>query len=212
MIKIVEYFTNHLDDYLQLVYEHILISFLCWTVALMIAIPLGIICSKYKFLQKISESLFGFLRIVPSMALLFLLIPVMGTGLLPALFALVVLAVPPILINTTQAFINIDEKMIEVAKGLGMGNMSIFWKVKLPLAFPSMFPGIRSAAIEVIASATLASYIGAGGLGNIIFTGLGLMRTDLLYIGGLSVAILSFISGLFLDLFFAYKTRYLKKG
>ena len=79
----------------------------------------------------------------------------------------------------------------------------------MPLAFPLIFTGIRTAVVEVIASATLAAYIGAGGLGSIIFTGLGLMRTDLLIIGGGSVAILSLFTGWLLDSYYKRKTRYL---
>ena len=82
---------------------------------------------------------------------------------------------------------------------MGMDERSVFFKIKVPLAFPVSFAGVRTAASEVVASATLAAYIGAGGLGQIIFTGLGLMRTDLLVIGGASVAALSLLVGMFLS-------------
>jgi osmoprotectant transport system permease protein len=82
---------------------------------------------------------------------------------------------------------------------MGMGKWRTFFTVKLPLAFPLIFAGIKTAVVEVIASATLAAYIGAGGLGSLIFTGLGLMRTDLLIIGGASVGLLSLYSGYLLN-------------
>ena len=84
--------------------------------------------------------------------------------------------------------------MIEAARGLGMSPTQMFWRIQVPLAFPVAFSGIRTASIEVIASASLAAYIGAGGLGVLIYTGIGAMRNDLLWIGGLSVAALSLLT------------------
>lgn len=90
---------------------------------------------------------------------------------------------------------------------MGMSRKRLFFTVKVPLAFPVVFTGIRTAMVEVIASATLASYIGAGGLGDLIFTGLGLMRTDFLWIGGLSVAVLSLGTGYLMDAFAKRMTK-----
>ena len=134
------------------------------------------------------------LRIIPSVAILILLIPVMGTGVRPAMTALVLLAVPPILMNTAAGFSEVPAFMLETAEGLGMTERQMFWKVKVPLAMPMILTGMRTAAIEIIASATIAAKIGAGGLGGIILTGLN--RTDLLLIGGISVALLSLEAGM----------------
>ena len=98
--------------------------------------------------------------------------------------------------------------VIEAVEGMGMSKKRLFFIVKVPLAFPVVFTGIRTAVVEVIASATLAAYIGTGGLGTLIFTGLGLMRNDLLWIGGLSVAILSLGVGFILSLIDKWITRY----
>ena len=119
--------------------------------------------------------------------------------MLPAVVALTVLAIPPILINTALGFRSVPDDVLEAARGMGMDERSVFFKIKVPLAFPVSFAGVRTAASEVVASATLAAYIGAGGLGQIIFTGLGLMRTDLLVIGGASVAALSLLVGMLLS-------------
>ena len=120
----------------------------------------------------------------------------MGTGVRPAMTALVLLAVPPILMNTAAGFSEVPAFMLETAEGLGMTERQMFWKVKVPLAMPMILTGMRTAAIEIIASATIAAKIGAGGLGGIILTGLGLNRTDLLLIGGISVALLSLAAGM----------------
>ncbi|WP_407384222.1 ABC transporter permease [Ruminococcus sp.] len=205
---IIGYFQKNGSDYLALLWGHISISLISLLIAMAIAIPLGIMVYRSKIASVIAERGFGLLRIVPSLALLIILIPIMGTGVLPSVTALTILAIPPILINTIQAFRNLPPALLEAADGMGMSKTQSFFRVKLPLAFPLMFAGIRTAAIEIIASATLASYIGAGGLGDLIFTGLSLMRTSLLIIGGGSVAILSLLTGLILDLIYKRITRY----
>lgn len=205
---IIGYFQKSGSDYLSLLWGHISISLISLLIAMAIAIPLGIMVYRSKIASVIAERGFGLLRIVPSLAVLIILIPIMGTGVLPSVTALTILAIPPILINTIQAFRNLPPAMLEAADGMGMSKLQSFFRVKLPLAFPLMFAGIRTAAIEIIASATLASYIGAGGLGDLIFTGLSLLRYSLLFIGGGSVAILSLLTGLLLDSIYKRLTRY----
>ena len=208
MGDIIEYFSANGSEYLGLLGEHLGISIFVVLIAMLIAIPLGIISSGHRGLQIFFERFFGLLRIVPSLAILIICIPIIGTGIRPTVIALVILAIPPILINTAQAFLNLPQPIVEAAVAMGMSRSDVFFKVKLPLAFPLMFAGIRTATVEVIASATLASYIGAGGLGDIIFTGLALLRMDLLMIGGGSVAILSLGTGFLLDRFYSHMTKY----
>lgn len=203
-----EFFREHGQEYVQCLLQHIRISFIVLIIAILIGVIVGTIASRYKIMRTISEAVFSVLRIVPSLAILFLLIPIMGVGTKPATVALVVLAVPPILINTIQGFLNVPADTIEAAKGMGMTSAGIFWNIRLPLAFPMIFTGIRTATVEVISSATIASYIGAGGLGDIIFTGLALLRTDYLVIGGGTVALLSLVTGFILDQIYKRLTRY----
>jgi len=137
--------------------------------------------------------------VIPSLAVLFLLIPLVGIGKIPALIALTLLALPPILINTVLGFSELSPALLEVSLGLGMNSSQLLWRIQLPLALPYILTGIKLALVELIASTTLAAYIGAGGLGNLIITGLGLARMDLLVIGGGSVALLSLVMMLSLD-------------
>ena len=206
--EIADYFSRHSKDYLALLGGHIGISFVSVAIAMAVAVPIGIAVYRSRICSTIAERSFGVLRIVPSLAVLIILIPIMGTGILPSVTALTILAIPPILINTVQAFQTLPKAMLEAADGMGMSTTQKFFKVKLPLAFPLMFAGIRTAVIEVIASATLASYIGAGGLGDLIFTGLSLLRYSLLIIGGGSVAILSLLTGFVLDSIYKRITKY----
>jgi osmoprotectant transport system permease protein len=113
-----------------------------------------------------------------------------------------------VLINTTQAFATIPHSVIEAAEAMGMTDGMVLTRVKFPLAAPLILTGVKTATVEVIASATLAAYIGAGGLGNLIFTGLGLLRPDLLIIGGASVAALSIAADTLLSMLEKRLVRY----
>jgi len=198
--RIQVYFAENTDTYLLSIQQHLIVS----AVALLIASVIGIIgaffCLKYVKQEKWITGLFQILRIVPSLAVLLLLLPLMGAGLRPALTALVILAVPSILLNTIAGLRNVSSGLLEAAYGMGMTESQALWKVQVPLAMPLILTGVKTAIIEIVASATLASKIGAGGLGDLIFTGLGLNRFDLLLIGGLSVALIAVAANLILDL------------
>lgn len=208
MQDIIAYFSENSSQFLEYVLQHLEVSALSVGFAMIIAIPLGILSTRCRRIEKITQWFWGTLRIIPSLAILIICMPILGTGMKPAVVALAVLAIPPILLNTTLAFESISPMVIEAAQGMGMSSMRLFWTIKVPLAFPVVFTGIRTAVVEVIASATLATYIGAGGLGTLIFTGLGLMRNDLLWIGGISVAVLSLGIGFLLSLIDRRVTRY----
>lgn len=208
MGQVTRYLQNNAETYLAAIWEHAFISVTALLIAAVIAIPAGCLCVRYRRSQKPVVSLFQVLRIIPSLAILLLLIPVMGVGLRPAMTALVILAVPPILVNTVTGLREVPGFMLETARGCGMTGRQVWWRVRFPLAMPMILTGVKTAAIEVIASATLAAKIGAGGLGEIIFTGLGLNRYDLLLLGGITVAILSLGAGGLLDLFERLYLRY----
>lgn len=206
--KVIEYLSTHKLEYLTAIKIHLTLSIEALLLATVIAVPLGIICYRNKKLAKYITGCFNTLRIIPSLAILVLMIPLMGTGMLPALVALTILAIPPVLINTTAGFLSIEPSLYEVAKGMGMDKSQIFFKVEVPLSLPLILTGIRTAAVEATASATLAAYIGAGGLGNIVFTGLGLNRTELLLVGGISVAAISILVEVLLSILQSSITRY----
>ena len=178
---------------------HIYISLYALVIAVIIALPLGILSVLKRKTRPIVTNLFGILRIIPSLAILLLLIPILGTGVKSAVIALVLLAIPPILLNTVAGIESVPEFMIETALSCGMTQLQIWHKVLIPLALPLILAGIKISAIEIIASATLAAKIGAGGLGEIIFTGLGLNRMDFLIAGGVSVAVLSSVVGIIFE-------------
>lgn len=197
---IINYFQTSHSQYFGYLLTHLSLSFKALLIALIIGLPLGYLSYRFKFLAEIFQTSSQLLRIIPSLAVLFILIPYLGVGEIPALIALTFLALPAILMNTALGFYEVAPVMKEVGRGLGMDRLALFKRVELPLALPYILNGVKLALVEILASATLATYIGAGGLGILIFTGLGLYRMDLLVIGGASVTLLSLLSILFFDL------------
>ncbi|QTU83443.1 ABC transporter permease [Carnobacteriaceae bacterium zg-C25] len=191
---IITYFNQNGLAYGQAVWEHLYLSFSAFLICILLGLPVGYLAHRMKWLNVVSQGVVYALRVIPSLAVLFILIPYTGVGFYPALIALVVLGLPPILLNTILGFKQVDEVVVESGIALGMTQKDLLKKVQLPLALPYILNGMKLSLIEILASATLATYIGAGGLGKIIFTGLGLYRVDLLVIGGVSVMLLSCLS------------------
>ncbi|WP_283620939.1 ABC transporter permease [Limosilactobacillus avium] len=200
MTSIMHYFQNDGGQYLQYVWQHLYLSFISLAISMVIALPLGYLGSRIRPVAAVCTAFAQALRIIPSLALLFLLIPFIGTGMLPATIALVALALPPLLINTILGFNEVSPLYKEVGTALGMDQRQLRRQVEIPLALPYILNGIKLALVEIIASATLATYIGAGGLGTLIFTGLGLYDMTYVVIGGVSVALLSLLSMVSFDL------------
>ncbi|PEG86699.1 MULTISPECIES: ABC transporter permease [unclassified Lactobacillus] len=197
--QIIQYFQTNSGEYFQEVGQHLFLGFTSLLIAAIIAFPLGYLGSKNKVIAAFCESFAQILRIIPSLALLFSLIPFIGTGVAPALIALVVLALPPLVVNTILGFNEVPKDLEEVGLSLGMTDMDLLKQISLPLALPYILNGIKLALVEVIASASLATYIGAGGLGQLIMTGLGLYKMQYVVIGGVSVALLSLLAMVVFD-------------
>ncbi|WP_251867152.1 ABC transporter permease [Enterococcus malodoratus] len=180
--------------------EHLYISAIALGLGILVAVPLGIVLTR---LPKISGLVIGIasvLQTVPSLALLALMIPFFGVGKLPAIIALFIYSLLPILRNTFIGMKNVDRNYRDVAKGMGMTNLQSIFTVELPIAIPTIMAGIRLAAVYVIAWATLASYIGAGGLGDLIFSGLNNFQPPLIIAGTVPVILMALIVDLLLGL------------
>ncbi|OAO89104.1 hypothetical protein AXX17_ATUG04470, partial [Arabidopsis thaliana] len=184
------------DRFWEAVRVHVTISLYALLIAVVVCIPLGVLCAKKQWLTGPVMGLFNSLRVIPSLAILVIILPWLGTGFVPALVALTVLACPPILINTYLGFRSIEPSIIEAASGMGMSQGRILRKIEFPLSLPLLLTGVKTAAVEVIASATLAAFIGGGGLGTFIINGLGMYNFSLLLVGALPVAVLAIVSEL----------------
>ncbi len=198
LAEVIKFIISNSNQYYKAVSIHILISLTALAISITIAVPLGIICAKSRKLLFPIINLFNLLRIIPSLAILVLVLPILGTGFVPAVVALIVLAIPPIISNTYMGFKNINQSIIESAEGMGMDEKDILFKIQIPLALPLILTGIRISSVEVIASATIASYIGAGGLGDFIFTGISMNDFIMIFVGAASVALLSIFSEIIL--------------
>jgi osmoprotectant transport system permease protein len=130
-------------------------------------------------------------RAVPSFALLVLAFKLLGLGVTPTYVALVALALPPMLVNSYVGVAEVDAELRESARGMGMTGRQALWRVELPLALPLVMAGIRTGAVQVVATATLAAFIGEGGLGRYIVDGQSVQDNVTVFAGALTVALLS---------------------
>lgn len=177
--------------FIEALSTHVRLSMLALGIGAALCVPLGLYIARRGPLAPHLLSAFSGLRVVPSLAILFLAVPYLGLGFLPALVALTILACPPILINTDAAFRGVDAAVVEAARGMGMDARQVLWRVEVPLATPVVVSGVRTAAVDVFASATLAAFIGGGGLGDFIYRGFALFDPSIMLVGAIPVAILT---------------------
>lgn len=196
-----DYIVQNPKTFWGAVSTHLQLSLAALAISILICVPLGIWTARHEFVGRTAIQGIGILRVIPSLAVLLLLLPYLKTGFAPALVALTLLALPPVLINTDAAIRGVDPAVIEAARGMGMGRFRVLGQIELPLAMPVILTGIRTAAVEVIASATLATFIGAGGLGDFITQGIeGVNRVRyLLFVGAVPVTLLAFAADLLLS-------------
>lgn len=190
-------FPERAGDLLNALLEHILISGLAVLLGCIFAIPLGIFIAKtpLQWIKSVAFTITNVFQTIPSLALLAILIPLLGIGFVPAVTALFLYSLLPILRNTYAAFESIDPEIIESAKGMGFSAVQRLFQIELIIAVPFIMSGIRLTTIYIISWATLATLIGAGGLGQLIVGGLGVYNKPLI----LAAASLSMVLALFTD-------------
>lgn len=174
--------------------EHAMISFTSLFLGVIVAVPLGIILSRMKKVAGFVVMIASLLQTIPSLAFLALMVPILGVGKVPAIVALFIYSLLPILRNTYIGMIGVDSDLIDAAKGMGMTSMQLVYRVEFPSALPTIMAGIKLSSVYVIAWATLASYIGAGGLGDFIFSGLNNYLPALIIGGTIPVTILALLT------------------
>ena len=192
------YAQNRTDELTAALNDHLYLVLVSLAISLVVSIPLGVWTARSKLAALTIINLFNTFRVVPSIAVLFLAIPYFGLSSTSAIIALTILAFPPILINTDAAYRTIEPAVREAAKGMGMTAWQVLWRVETPLALPVVVAGIRTATVEVIASATLAAFIGIGGLGLFVVRGFALYDIPILLVGAIPVALLALFADLLL--------------
>jgi len=198
MHNLVEVFINRFGDWQTAIWQHLQISLAALLLAILIAVPLSIFLANYRRLAAWVLQLTGIVQTIPSLAILGLLIPFIGIGTLPAIVTLVVYGLFPIVQNTITAFWELDPQLEEAATAFGMTRWEKLRKYQLALAMPVMMSGIRTAAVMIIGTATLAALIGAGGLGSLILLGIDRNDSALILIGAISSAFLAVVISLIL--------------
>ena len=173
--------------------QHIGLTFISLFTAVLIGLPLGIFISRRKKFSGAVLGVAGVLQTIPSIALLGFMIPLLGIGPKPAIAALLLYALLPIIRNTFTGITGVDATVKEAAVAMGMSKWQVLSKVELPLAMPVIFAGIRTATVINVGVATLASYIAAGGLGEFIFGGISLNNTNMILAGAIPAALLAIL-------------------
>ena len=186
-----QFVVAHPDRFLTALATHVVLSASALGLAIAIALPTGVWLAGTRRAALVAISTANVGRTLPSLAVLALAMPVLGTGFMPSLFALTLLALPPILINSYTAVRQVEPEIVDAARGMGMSRAEIVRKVELPIATPVIFAGIRTAAVQVVSGAVLAAYIGGGGLGDFITAGIAMMALPQLLVGAIPATLLA---------------------
>ena len=187
------------NNYLGQTIEYLKICGLSIAAAIVIGVALGAAVSRNPFLSFIAVNLSGLMRAIPVIAILIAFVPIFGLGFEPAVIALIVLGIPPILLNTYTGIRGVDPAMIDAAKGMGMTTWQIATRIQAPLVTPLVAAGIRTSAVQIVATATLATFIAAGGYGDYIVDGINLFNYTELIVGAVSVAVLAILVEVFMS-------------
>ena len=178
--------------------QHLWYSLLATVIAAAIALPIGIFIGHTGRGALVAVNLTNLGRAIPSLGIIILMFTLVGFGIVPVLVALVALAIPPIVTNSYIGIRSVDRDVREAAEGMGMRGRQVLWQVELPVAMPLIMAGIRTSTVQVVATATLAAFVGLGGLGRYLIDGLS--QRDLAQVvgGAILVAVLSLATELVL--------------
>lgn len=203
-----DYINANKEKYIRLLSEHLNLTIIALMISIAIGLSISFIIYKNRKLSNFITQLTSSVRVVPSIVLMLIFMPTLGTGRLPALLALVIIGLPFIFANTINGLINVDEEVIEAAYSTGMNEKELFYKIRLPLSLPSIITGMRMASLSIAAGAPIAAYIGAGGLGEFILSGISQMRTDIIMTGSITIMLICLALELFFQLIYMRVTRY----
>jgi osmoprotectant transport system permease protein len=196
-----QYIQDNPDRFRDAFLVHVKLSLYALLAAVAIFVPLGILASRSRRVGPAVVGMVTAARVVPSISVLFLLypyrqeigelVPFWQRDFVLALFALLILAGPPLIINTDAGLRSIQPAVLENARGLGMSELQMLRRVQIPLALPVIIAGVRTATVEIVASATLAAFLGVGSLGRFITSGLTLLDYSLLFVGAVPIALMA---------------------
>lgn len=173
--------------------NHLWLSGVALAAVVLIALPLGLLLTRFRAAAVPVVGLVNVLRTVPSLALLVIMLPLLGTGFLPSAVALTLYGLPALLMNTYTGLTEVDPDIVEAARGQGLSDAQVMARIEIPLALPVIFAGLRTAAVQIVSAATLAAFIGGGGLGELITAGMANFNFPQLIAGAVTVALLALV-------------------
>lgn len=189
----IDFLVNNYEEIFYKSLEHLYIASIALILGIIVAVPIGIILTRNKKIADKVMAIVSILQTIPSFALLAMMIPIFGVGKTPAVAALFIYSLLPIMRNTYLGIDSVEDNITDAAKGMGMTDRQILFKVQIPLAMSVIMSGIRLSAVYVLAWTSLSGYIGAGGLGEFIFTGLQNAKLSMVLWGTVPVTIMALI-------------------
>lgn len=192
-MEFIQYMIQNKEQILSLVTEHIELTAIAVGCSILVGVPLGILISYVKNLNKPVLGVANVVQAIPSMALLGLSIPLLGIGTLPAVVMVIIYSLLPIIKNTFTGINSISPEMVEAAKGIGLTKAQVLFKIKIPLALPIIMAGVRISAVTAVGLMTMAAFIGAGGLGYLVFSGIRTVNNAQILAGAIPSCILALL-------------------
>jgi len=193
-MEILTFLLKRWEDILRLTIEHLTIVLTAMGISIILGITIGMMITYHQKAARIVLNIAGVFMTIPSLALFSIMIPILGIGKAPAIAGLVIYTQLPIIRNVYAGIMNIDPAIIEAARGMGIPPRKIMIKIKLPLAFPVIMAGVRTAVVMGIGIGAIASYIGAGGLGDYIFHGISRTNDKMILIGAIMVSLVTILT------------------
>jgi len=199
MMQYINFIQDPSNDYLGETIAYFKLCGIAIAAAIIIGVLLGALVSRNAIVAFIAVNLSGLIRAIPIIAIFLTFVPTLGIGFKPAIIALIILGIPPILLNTYTGIRGVDPAMIDAAKGMGMTTLQIATRIQTPLVTPLVAAGIRTSAVQIIATATLGGFIAAGGYGDYIVDAINVGNNTELIVGAISVALLAIFVEVFMS-------------
>jgi len=192
LLDTLQYIVERSQDFTTALGQHLYLTFISLALSVAFGLIFGIIATRVRWLRNTMLTIGNIGRTIPSLAILALALPLLGIGAPPTILALVIIGTLPILINTTVGIEEVDPNIKEAARGMGMSDLQVLFRVEIPVAIAVIMAGIRTSAVLVVASTTLAAFIGGGGLGDLILRGHALVRNHIVLAGAIPATLLAF--------------------
>jgi len=192
LVEMMQYIVERSQDFTTALGQHLYLTFISLAISVVLGLVLGVVASRLPRLRNVLLTLGNIGRTIPSLAILALALPLLGIGAPPTILALVIIGMLPILINTTVGIEEVNPDIKEAARGMGMTDLQVLIQVEIPVAIAVIMAGIRTSAVLVVASTTLAAFIGGGGLGDLILRGHALVRNHIVLAGAIPATLLAF--------------------